>query len=207
MFPWFLFNLLVDHKYDRVNSTYANKFSMPLPHGNVCILWASLFKICGSDALHFLTHHIIHTFNCARKTDSFIIFPSSLWSLFIPYYNKPFLQAFNTVPCCFVFFNENKTLQHVYFHPGYCLLEPVNKYFLWYITISQANLTLLCYSLGSAHGSHNSKSRAFSLENNITLRKGTNYISLLSVMVGLPVIFDLISLILPTSFYFLCIVN
>ncbi|XP_035541969.1 beta-galactosidase 16-like [Juglans regia] len=39
---------------------------------------------------------------------------------------------------------------------------------------------------GSAHGSHNSKSRAFSLENNITLRKGTNYISLLSVMVGLP---------------------
>jgi hypothetical protein len=59
--------------------------------------------------------------------------------------------------------------------------------------LSSLLLTLLCWSLGSAHGSL--FNRSFALEKNVSFNNGMNYVSLLSVMVGLPVSFNLISLI------------
>jgi len=52
--------------------------------------------------------------------------------------------------------------------------------------------SLLCsnklYLLGGAHGNHDVKS--FTLEFPVTLHEGTNNLSILSVMVGLPVQFS-----------------
>lgn len=80
---------------------------------------------------------------------------------------------------------------------GISFFASVSLSFL-YSTISELEiLALLGYFLGSAHGSHQKKT--FTLKKSVRLRNGTNFISLLSVMVGLPVIFNLISLILSIN--------
>lgn len=65
--------------------------------------------------------------------------------------------------------------------------------FFLYLVYCSNMLTSLCCSLGSAHGSHSKL--FFSLEKNVSLINGTNHVSLLSVMAGLPVCFNLNSLI------------
>lgn len=86
------------------------------------------------------------------------------------------------------------------FHPAYHP-EFLNILLSFLITQFQKLkvLPVLCYSLGSACGSHSN--RTLSQETSLTLRNGTNYISLLSVMVGMPVVFNLIFLILSIRFY------
>lgn len=61
-------------------------------------------------------------------------------------------------------------------------------------------MIITLFNLGNAHGNHSVK--VFSMENPITLGEGTmNNISLLSVMVGLPVINYLILI----KLYYFCI--